>query len=786
MPKIIIYKKMNSNSDISFNEETESDKDNLIIEILNHIKENKNFTIKCKIIKENKEKSLIFMTINIHNIDYLQFIRINDNIILENKDIQFQLKDIKLTLKNNKYFFLIENYEILKHKIYELKNADIYNTITEIKDSENFTTIKLKAREIFDTLKSTKFNFYDINGNLINIKNNEGYEFENGKIYLFNGYFYNKSKKRLVKTMISSIKEYLNNKSELISFKDIENYENLKLLNFKCKVKSYSLIDKYIKITDIDSDEKIYKVNLNINLLKKISLNGLCYFFNFRKKNESELEMTNFSDIEIKEETIIEFIFDDFDINKNYYYNRIKIDKKHYNIDNKIINIRIEDDMKNNIFIQDIIYERVENKKSIFTYEFSLEVDRGKTNHFHSLLAANGNHSYQFYFQAKFKEDLPKSISLNINNKKYEFDKLDNFKNNLIERFTIINIPKQDINKSLSLQIKEIQDVFNEKKIHDWKYLISINDKHEKDYKIFIKEKDKRKKKYLQINEKDFKIIKNIFNKNTNMLDSIKPIKYEEIIKILSPFLKNKEAKEIKKILNVVVKGFRKYKFQNKRRDYETIKYLSFIFLCVNALKLMKNNTNIFDYFKNFRDILCSLINFEYIDRIKVILGFISIFIDNIKSKKIDILNKETLVLFDLDNEENISKYPWIKRSYNTLYEIIDKMKEGYPLHQGIFSLNSLIYKELVTSNNFHSGALLNEDDIKLELFKNVNRFLFLSFKDDYNSDDYAEYSIESKTTKIFVYSIFGGQIDKKKYNRASSVVLILFFNKIFAIKKKI
>ena len=57
------------------------------------------------------------------------------------------------------------------------------------------------------------------------------------------------------------------------------------------------------------------------------------------------------------------------------------------------------------------------------------------------------------------------------------------------------------------------------KKIHDWKYLISINDKHEKDYKIFIKEKDKRKKKYLQINEKDFKIIKNIFNKNTNIVE---------------------------------------------------------------------------------------------------------------------------------------------------------------------------------------------------------------------------------------------------------------------------
>ena len=62
-------------------------------------------------------------------------------------------------------------------------------------------------------------------------------------------------------------------------------------------------------------------------MLKKISLNGICYFFNFLKIEDNKFEATNFSDIEFKEETSIEFIFDDFDINKNFY-NRIKINKK--------------------------------------------------------------------------------------------------------------------------------------------------------------------------------------------------------------------------------------------------------------------------------------------------------------------------------------------------------------------------------------------------------------------------------------------------------------------------
>ena len=69
-------------------------------------------------------------------------------------------------------------------------------------------------------------------------------------------------------------------------------------------------------------------------------------------------------------------------------------------------------------------------------------------------------------------------------------------------------------------------------------------------------------------------------------------------------------------------------------------------------------------------------------------------------------------------------------------------MKEECPLYQGILQLNGNIYKEIITKKSFHSGALLNIDDIKLKLIRNLNTFLLLSFKEDIYIDDYAEYYV--------------------------------------------
>ena len=67
---------MDSNTDSLIHEEIENDKDkdNIIHKIIENIRENKNFSIKCKILKDKKEEKYNYMTINIHNINYLKYI----------------------------------------------------------------------------------------------------------------------------------------------------------------------------------------------------------------------------------------------------------------------------------------------------------------------------------------------------------------------------------------------------------------------------------------------------------------------------------------------------------------------------------------------------------------------------------------------------------------------------------------------------------------------------------------------------------------------------------------
>ena len=772
---------MDSDFNIQYNKEKGTEKDNLIETIINDIKLNKNGTFKCKIVKEEineKEKDYIFMSIESYNINYTQFIRKYNGYNFENKYISFEIKDIKLKLINGKHYLYLEDFNILKNETYKLKETYEFNSIEEITDNNILSTIKLKAKEISDNLILTKFIFQDLNYNNVTIEYNEDYEFEHGKIYLFNGYLYDKSQQKLISTMFSTIQEYSNNINTL----NIFNCEEDKLVSFKCIIKSFSLIDKFIIVED--SDKKNYKVKVNYSLLKKISLNGINYFYNFVKVNSGEFVSTNFSDIDYKEETHIKFIFDNFDLNKNFY-NRISINNNHYDIKEKIMVIKIEEENKNNLFNQDIYYERIENKTVCHKYKFSLEVEKGKKNNFHSLLDANGNHSYQFYFQARYKEDLPKSISINVNNNKYDFNNPDNFGNDLIERFTIINIPEQDVITLLDLPTKTINYNFQDNKINDFKYLISINDKHKKDYKIFIKNKVENKKEDFHFPEKDYEIIKKIFNENIND----EQIEYKNMQSILSSFLL-KNINEIENISNILSNGFNKYKFKNNRKDYEAIKYLSFIDLCFKNI-FLKNHNTISIYFYNLKGILNSIINLEYIDRIKVLLSFITNFNENIKLEK----NENTLIydkleLFDLDKKDCCDLYPYVKQAYQTLYEIIDNLKEECPLYQGISKLNSIINSEITSNNILHSGSLLNVGDIKLELIKNINTFVLLSFKENIFTDDYAEYFSESKTTRINILSLFNKVEDiynEKYYKNAASSILILFIHENFGhIKKNI
>ena len=773
------FKKDNEeNQNIFFEQVEKEEENNLINIIINNMVKFKNNIVKCKILKEQKTRDFIYITINLFNIDYSQFIITNNNRSLVNEEIKFSTKDLKLMLIKGKHYFYIQNYEIIKHKKFELKEANIFNSLKDITKDVKLFSIKLKAIEIFENYNSTRFIFQDIDNNKVNIDYPKNQEFENGKIYLFNGYRYDEAEDKMTFTMISNIQEYSNDKSEL---KSIQNTLCLnKPVSFKCKVKSFSLTYKHIIIED--SSQKIYKVNVNYNLLKKISINGICFFFDFIKIKENEFEMTNFSDIEFEEETFIEFIFECFDIQKNFY-NKIKINKEVYDINKKIMKIKIKDKNKKNIFIQDIIYERIKNKKSTGAHKFSLEIEKGKINHFHSFLGYKGGHSYQLYIKSRFKKDMPNSISINVNNNIFVINDPDKYENNLIERFTIINIPKQDINELLQLPNRNIDNKLINKKIFDWKYLISINNRHKINYKIFFKEKFEEDKKYFKIKDSEFNIIRDIFNNNIN--EEIDTKTKEDIARIIKPYIDYISPKKIKEILTEYFEGFEKYKYENKKKDYEVVKYLSFISLCFCSF-FITNNFITWAYFHNFKDILKSIIYLEYIDRIKVLLGFITYLNESIEKDQNSLLESR-LILINLDFKKNLNIDSYTERAYDELYKIIDNMTEDCPLYQGILTLNSIIYKDIISNKSYHSGALFNVNNIKLELIKNINRFIFISFKDDIYVDDYADYMTESNTTVIYIYSIITKEnINNKKYfKRISSILLILLIHENFGHKKK-
>ena len=153
------------NLHLSYNNKKEED-ESLYKRIINNMNQNNNISIYSKVIKENKDNKYIFMTINEYNIDYSQFLRKNDGINLEDKDIIFQIKDIKLIIINNKYYFYIDNFKVLEHKQNEFGNTYIFNSIKDLNLNKylNIFSIILKAKEVKDLLNIPKFIFQDVSG----------------------------------------------------------------------------------------------------------------------------------------------------------------------------------------------------------------------------------------------------------------------------------------------------------------------------------------------------------------------------------------------------------------------------------------------------------------------------------------------------------------------------------------------------------------------------------------------------------------------------------------------
>ena len=180
----------------------------------------------------------------------------------------------------------------------------------------------------------------------------------------------------------------------------------------------------------------------------------------------------------------------------------------------------------------------------------------------------------------------------------------------------------------------------------------------------------------------------------------------------------------------------------------------------------------------------------EYTDRIKILIFFISNFLDNIKDEtgqKPDFFI-DYIYLVVLDEDNNSNQFPYIKKAYDSLYGIIDNLKEDTPLYYGISQFNSIIYEELISKKILHSGAVLNVEDIKLELIRNINRFIFLSLKEDKYSEDHGEFHENSLSVIIYLLSFFKNIkdiYDPNYFDKAASVILILLLHENLGHGKK-
>ena len=257
------------------------------------------------------------------------------------------------------------------------------------------------------------------------------------------------------------------------------------------------------------------------------------------------------------------------------------------------------------------------------------------------------------------------------------------------------------------------------------------------------------------------------------------------------PF-KGKNLEEMQQIIeqiSPILNGFKEFEFENSEETYDIVKNIVLMILYSYSEEI---ENFIYIFIKNYNELLGLIKKFDYIDRIKILISFIIRILYNIESETDVygniIVSYDYLDLIDIDNENTYKKYPFVKNAFDIFYNIIDDLTEDSPFFQGILQFNSKIYNEVISGENFHSGTILNINDIKLELVKNINRFLFLSNKRPDKCDDFAIFYDKSLLVIMNLYSFFDNKYDlsqTKNYNDATCIILFLLFHECFGHQKK-
>ena len=744
--------------------------DNIIEQIKN--KENKSYECEIKNERNDDKAHLKFIDLYIDGEESNNFIINESKENLIGKKIKFCVNSLKMKIINNMPYFIINKYKLIDKNIKSsqlLSNlpSNRYKIITSIDEMKQdyLYTLILKVREIKEKPQQYKFQLEDIYNNPVIIEQLDLNELENKKIYCFHGFIYNSSISKIERTEISHIEELSSSMCNLQNREDILKLKDNSLVNIKGKVQSFNITDKIITIQD--ENKNIYKINASYYLIKQISLNTECTLYNFEKKNNNELFFTNYSFIEAEEETIIEFNFPLYD-SEDKYYNKIKINNIYYDINNKNIKIKVDDKDKSDLFLQKIIYERIEKEKSLDSYEFSLELNKGKIYSFNSSME-KGGFSYDFYIQSLNEAYLPKNLVAQLKGEKLILTP-DKNGNQLKERFTIINFPKQDIKTILELN----EDIKDKDNGGDFKYFLLIDNNNKKILKKFEKKE--------QENKKDpFNIDKNL-EKKLEKASKQCYINYNENIE---DKLYNIDKDSINKISNLmydISNGFMCFKFENRKRHYKIIKdIVAFSLNYFENVLLGKY----YSFWKNYEILLDSMLDLEYIDRIKILISFMVKILNYIEDERICY---DMFHLVDIDNIRSLKNFPFVKDAFDIFYKIIDDLNEDCPLFQAIHQFNSIIYNDVIYGEEQHSGSILNLNDIKLQLIKNINRFIFISEKSFNDCNDYANYEKTGLLVTVNIFSFSKNEneiLNIANIKKETSIVLFLLFHECLGHQKK-
>ena len=757
-------------------------------------------------INKSELKNYYQLKISISNQSNNQFV-IEPNLIESEfkniKDIigtKIEIKQIEFVNEGKNIYIKILNLIFFKNdKVNpEPKDEFRFNStyIKSIKD------LKSKQAGLFSiVLKYNENNvFEDIDGQKIELKFS-GDIIKESYYFIYNLYY---KENNFLTLPITNICDYNDKKI-------------LKLMNYDSII-SGEITNIYFYENKIDvrlKNNKEIKLLLNNKLMKKISLNHLCYFINFDKISNDYYKYNLHSSIFNDDNSILRIEFLDYKKNMPNKYNIIEVDSKEYPINGNIIDIPILSKYKQNSFIEKIIYKNINNRNRV---EFFLELYKGKMNDYSSYLnLIKDGYSYEYQYESKYNSLLPEFKKIKLENSEALIKRKVTFGNKYRVKFGIINIPNQDSNNSeqssnkceaksekiltllnkngvkktfhfkLEQNIEEKKD-FEMDKTFEQK-LSDFYNKYKNNYNKFYYNRNQIIKGYQELfqdEESSFEsnIISNIdINNKLNKNDEFESLISKENSNNINLMNKGSDTiikKEVKINDNEInyrkycELGFKKFNFKNTKEEYEKIKKLCFLYI-LKYFNYKINNMEFNNVLFNFFYLKGKMTNLEYIDKIHVLLGFINdkIFDEDKRSTPCQ------YYLVNLDDNYMDDSFKYSVKAYDLFFRIINELKEDSAFFICLTQINSSIFYEKTTKNKMYSGTMLTVNDIKLEIYKNVKRYFFIT---QYKGNYYAHFSPNTKMVFYHPLTFLNDKlltIPKDKMENATVAILFLIFHEV-------